>query len=124
MVARLRSEAGVATEQEAPEVIGRLQEESDEFARLWARHDVLLERYEVKQLNSPAVGDLNLNFVSTIIPDTNHRMTVMTPADGETTGRLEKLVAREVGGHESSPIHHGHEDADLVLHPTNRNGER
>lgn len=124
MVARLRSEAGVATDQEAPEVIGRLQDESDEFARLWARHDVLLERYEVKQLNSPAVGDLNLNFVSTIIPDTNHRMTVMTPADGETTERLGKLVERETDGRDSSPIRRGHGDAELVTHHTNRNGER
>ncbi len=123
MVARLRSEAGVATDQETPQVIGRLQDESDEFARLWARHDVLLERYEVKQLSSPAVGDLSLNFVSTIIPDTNHRMTVMTPVDGETTRRLEKLVEREADSREYSSIRHGPGDADPVTHHTNRNGE-
>ena len=98
MVARLRAEAGGATDREAPEVIGRLQDESEEFARLWARHDVLLDRYEVKQLNSPLVGDLNLNFVSTVVPDTNHRMTVMTPVDGDTAERLEALVEGDTGG--------------------------
>lgn len=91
MVARMRAAASTTASQGVPSVIDRLQEESDEFARLWTRHDVLLQHYEVKHLDSPLVGRLNLNFVSTTVPDTGHRMTVMTPTDNETSQRLEKL---------------------------------
>lgn len=91
MVARMRAAVTTAPSQSVPSIIDRLQNESDEFARLWTRHDVLLKHYEVKHLNSPFVGRLNLNFVSTTVPDTGHRMTVMTPTDDETSQRLEKL---------------------------------
>lgn len=92
MVARMRAAASTTAIDGTPSVIDRLQEESEEFARLWRRHDVLLRHYEVKHLNSPLVGRLNLNFVSTAVPDTGHRMTVMTPADDETSQRLETLL--------------------------------
>ncbi|HIW90431.1 MAG TPA: helix-turn-helix transcriptional regulator [Candidatus Corynebacterium avicola] len=101
MVAKLRAEVGAAGDRDMPVVVERLREESAEFARLWDQRDVLLDRYEVKQLNSPIVGQLDLNFVSTIIPDTNHRMTVMTPADGGTTQRLEEL---SFGGREDAEL--------------------
>lgn len=93
MVARMRAAASATASHGAPDVVNRLREESDEFARLWKRHDVLLKHYEVKHLHSPLVGRLNLNFVSTTVPDTGHRMTVMTPTDDETSRRLQRLSA-------------------------------
>ncbi|MGW8537921.1 helix-turn-helix transcriptional regulator [Rhodococcus qingshengii] len=93
MVARMRAAASITASRGTPTVVDRLKEQSEEFARLWTRHDVLLEHYEVKHLTSPLVGRLNLNFVSTAIPETSHRMTVMTPADSETSERLEELSA-------------------------------
>ncbi|MFI9557499.1 helix-turn-helix transcriptional regulator [Nonomuraea endophytica] len=87
MVARMRAAAGA----DGSSVVGRLLEQSDEFARLWSRHDVLLRHYEVKRLESPLVGLLQLNFVSTDVTETGHRLMVMTPDDEETSRRLEEL---------------------------------
>jgi len=114
MVARMRAAASTTASHGTPTVIDRLREESEEFARLWTRHDVLLEHYEVKHLDSPLVGSLQLSFVSTTIPDTGHRLTVMTPADSETSGRLEELsalpvdllVARAPTPHGEQPARH------------------
>ncbi|MFI6907073.1 helix-turn-helix transcriptional regulator [Nonomuraea sp. NPDC050394] len=92
MVARMRAAASAGTAgADASGVVGRLLERSDEFARLWSRHDVLLQHYEVKRLESPLVGLLRLNFVSTDVTETGHRLTVMTPGDEETSRRLEQL---------------------------------
>ncbi|MFD9942631.1 helix-turn-helix transcriptional regulator [Nonomuraea sp. NPDC059023] len=92
MVARMRAAASAGTAgADASSVVGRLLERSDEFARLWSRHDVLLQHYEVKRLESPLVGLLQLNFVSTDVTETGHRLMVMTPGDEETSRRLEQL---------------------------------
>ncbi|MBB5083611.1 helix-turn-helix transcriptional regulator [Nonomuraea endophytica] len=90
MVARMRAVAGAGTD--ASSVVGRLLEQSDEFARLWSRHDVLLQHYEVKRLESPLVGLLRLNFVSTDVTETGHRLVVMTPDDEETSRRLSSVL--------------------------------
>ncbi|MEV4893038.1 helix-turn-helix transcriptional regulator [Nonomuraea sp. NPDC055795] len=93
MVARMRAAASAGTAgAEASGVVGRLLERSDEFARLWSRHDVLLQHYEVKRLESPLVGLLQLNFVSTDVTETGHRLMVMTPDDEETSRRLESMA--------------------------------
>lgn len=92
MVARMRAAASAGTAgADASSVVGRLLEQSDEFAQLWSRHDVLLQHYEVKRLESPLVGLLRLNFVSTDVTETGHRLMVMTPDDEETSRRLEEL---------------------------------
>ncbi|MEU7004955.1 helix-turn-helix transcriptional regulator [Nonomuraea sp. NPDC046570] len=93
MVARMRAEVG--TDLGAPAaagVVDDLRERSEEFARLWARHDVLPQQYETKRLDSPLVGQLQLNFVSTSVSETGHRMTVMTPADESTSLRLTQMA--------------------------------
>lgn len=115
MVARLRAVTGTGGGWD-PEVVERLRGESAEFARLWARHDVLLERHEVKHLDSPLVGGLDLTFVSTVIPDTNHRMTVMTPVDGTTAERLERLAEPD-SAPDGAP-----DGADLVAPRAGRDG--
>lgn len=93
MVARMRAEIG--TDLGAPaaaKVVGELRERSEEFARLWARHDVLPQRYETKRLENPLVGQLRLHFVTTDVAGTGHRMTVMTPVDESTSRRLSRLA--------------------------------
>ncbi|MFG3110740.1 MmyB family transcriptional regulator [Streptomyces tendae] len=93
MVARMRTEIGTELGAAAAAgIVDDLRERSEEFARLWARHDVLPELYEAKRLASPLVGQLQLNFVSTHVPGTGHRMTVMTPADEPTAGRLARML--------------------------------
>ncbi|MFG3214347.1 MmyB family transcriptional regulator [Streptomyces tendae] len=93
MVARMRTEIGTELRAAAAAgIVDDLRERSEEFARLWARHDVLPEQCETKRLASPLVGPLQLNFVSTHVPGTGHRMTVMTPADEPTAGRLARML--------------------------------
>ncbi|MEU1044454.1 helix-turn-helix transcriptional regulator [Streptomyces sp. NPDC005897] len=93
MVARMRTETGTELGAAAAAgIVDDLRERSEEFARLWARHDVLPQQYETKRLDSPLVGQLQLNFVSTHVPDTGHRMTVMTPADESTARRLARML--------------------------------
>ncbi|MFI1929164.1 helix-turn-helix transcriptional regulator [Streptomyces sp. NPDC020330] len=97
MVARLRAEAGADIGAPAAAgIVDDLRERSEEFARLWARHDVLPQQYETKRLDSPLVGQLQLNFVVTGVAETAHRMTVMTPADESTSLRLTRMAGLTV----------------------------
>ncbi|MBQ1095394.1 helix-turn-helix domain-containing protein [Streptomyces sp. b94] len=97
MVARLRAEVGADIGAPAAAgIVDALRERSKDFARLWARHDVLPQQYETKRLDSPLVGQLQLNFVSTDVPETGHRMTVMTPADESTSLRLTRMAGLTV----------------------------
>lgn len=92
MVARMRAAAVTGNSgPEPPQVVDWLLRHSDEFARLWKRHDVLMQDHEVKRLISPLVGRLDLSFVTTQVAETGHRMTVMTPNNDDTSARLDKL---------------------------------
>ncbi|MDR6866977.1 transcriptional regulator with XRE-family HTH domain [Microbacterium resistens] len=94
MVARMRAAVSSgANGSETALVIDRLLDQSDEFMHLWRRHDVLLQHYDVKRIDSPLVGRLSLSFVSTQVAETGHRLTIMTPEDGQTRDRLEQLSA-------------------------------
>lgn len=100
MVARMRAAASTAANgPETAFVIDRLLDQSEEFARLWKRHDVLLQHYDVKRIDSPLVGELSLSFVSTQIAETGHRLTIMTPESDQTRRRLEQLSAFANGSH-------------------------
>lgn len=101
MVARMRTATSTgANSSEAALVIGRLLDRSEEFARLWKQHDVLLQHYEVKRIDNPLVGQLSLSFVSSQVSETGHRMTIMTPEDDQTRERLERLSSAASGSAE------------------------
>jgi len=93
MVARMRADGGAGSSAGQPQLIDHLLETSGEFADLWAGYDLLQGHNDIKALDSPSVGRLNLNFVSSIIPDTGHRMTVMIPVDPETREKLAYLAS-------------------------------
>ncbi|MFJ8314190.1 MULTISPECIES: helix-turn-helix transcriptional regulator [unclassified Streptomyces] len=50
------------------ELVGELTVRSDEFACLWARHEVRAKTAETKHLNHPVVGELSLRFENLTIP--------------------------------------------------------
>ncbi|WP_458683086.1 helix-turn-helix transcriptional regulator [Prescottella equi] len=91
MVAQLRAVVGNTAGSTAAQTIGHLQQRSEEFAQLWDRHEVMLPHVETKRLDSPLVGLLQLNFVSTNVAETGHRLTIMTPADETTSNRLTQM---------------------------------
>ena len=100
MVAQLRAVAGTDAGDTATTTIRELEQRSEEFSRLWDRHDVMPQHLETKRLNSPLVGLLRLNFVSADLAETGLRLTVMTPADETTSQRLVRLA--EVDGRRSA----------------------
>jgi transcriptional regulator with XRE-family HTH domain len=73
--------------------VDRLRRASPEFARLWARREVIGPARHVKRFRHAAVGELT--FVGTrltlSVPET--RMQVYTPADEATRRRTDALVA-------------------------------
>lgn len=92
MVATLRAvSAADADRPETAALVGELRSRSEQFARLWSRHDLLLPCPETKRLQHPLVGALELEFVSTELGETGQRMTVMTPTDEVTARRLAQL---------------------------------
>ncbi|MFF3411158.1 helix-turn-helix transcriptional regulator [Streptomyces sp. NPDC002742] len=93
-VAFLRSETGRAPQDKAlTDLIGELTTKSDEFTRLWARHDVKFHRAGIKHLHHPLVGDLALPYEAMDLPaDPGLRINVYTPEpdshDQEAIGLL------------------------------------
>lgn len=92
MVAQLRAAVGRTAGSTAAQTIDRLRQRSEEFSQLWDQHHVMLPHLETKRLDSPHVGLLQLNFVSTSVAETSHRLTVMTPDDETTSNRLTQMA--------------------------------
>lgn len=69
LVASLRTVAGRSPDdKELAGLIGELSTRSQEFARMWAAHDVRLHRSGAKGVHHPAVGDLALTYESMELP--------------------------------------------------------
>jgi transcriptional regulator with XRE-family HTH domain len=71
------------------EFIRELTERSEDFARMWARHDVARPGVRIKHFLDPRAGLLRMittSFAVTEMPET--RIVVYTPADDETRERL------------------------------------
>ncbi|WP_204071912.1 helix-turn-helix domain-containing protein [Planotetraspora phitsanulokensis] len=63
--AHLRAVAGTDPDDPfLPGLVEELSEESDEFRRLWARHDVHFKTHDAKQFRHRDVGELNLVYES------------------------------------------------------------
>jgi hypothetical protein len=62
-VAALRAQAGREPfDRELSDLIGELSTQCEEFAALWATHNVRLHRKAEKRFNHPVVGDLTLRY--------------------------------------------------------------
>lgn len=92
MVAQLRAAVGSAGDPAASRTVEELQQRSEEFSSLWDHHEVMLAHLETKRLDTPLVGPLRLNFVSSDVAETGLRLTVTTPADDTTALRLTEMA--------------------------------
>jgi transcriptional regulator with XRE-family HTH domain len=93
-VASLRAVQGRAGDDpEAQEMVDRLLRESDEFATLWARHEVSTPTAKLKRFVHPLVGLLTLDCQILISEDTvTERLIVFTAGpSSEDAHRLELL---------------------------------
>jgi transcriptional regulator with XRE-family HTH domain len=78
LVAGLRALAGPESrDPRLAELVGELSVRSDEFRRLWARHDVRPRLSGVARLNHPQVGRMELNYEKLAIIGTDDQILVM-----------------------------------------------
>ena len=78
IVASLRALAGPeAYDQRLAELVGELSVRSEEFRRLWARHDVRPRLSGVSWLNHPQLGRLQLNYEKFVIHASDGQLLVV-----------------------------------------------
>ncbi|GAA2568061.1 hypothetical protein GCM10010304_01520 [Streptomyces roseoviolaceus] len=67
-------------------LIGELTEKSDDFRRLWARHDVRRRGHGVQRLRHPVWGELTLSFEAMGLQgDTDQTLVVYHAEPGSTS---------------------------------------
>lgn len=97
-VADLRAAAGRRSprDPDIAAIVGELQETSDEFTRLWNRHDVAVRRSDRKRIVHPVIGTVEVNCLNLFSEDHRQRLLWFAPAPG--TGALEQFELLTVVG--------------------------
>ena len=108
-VATLRGSAGVDLDDPAlTDLVGELSLGSDDFRRLWARHDVRDKTTGRKSFNNPHVGKISLNFQGFAVSAAPGQILVVYSAEpGSTDEQALKLLATidpDGGDRSRSPI--------------------
>jgi transcriptional regulator with XRE-family HTH domain len=76
------------------DLIGELSLKSDEFRRLWARHDVREKTHGVKRYNHPLVGELELRYESFTVAGAPDQMLIVYLAQpGSATEQALSLLS-------------------------------
>ncbi len=94
VVSVLRVDAGTRPQDtELAALIGELTEQSNDFRRLWARHDVCLRSHGVQRLRHPVAGELTLAFEAMRLSgDTDQTLVVHHAEPGSTSGKALRLL--------------------------------
>ena len=94
-VASLRTVAGRSPfDRSITDLVGELSTRSEEFRTLWARHDVRLHIEGLKRVNHPAVGVVELEYNTLMLPaDPDLGLTVYTAAPGSEAAEKLALLA-------------------------------
>jgi transcriptional regulator with XRE-family HTH domain len=105
-VAALRTQAGRnPLDRELADLVGELATQSDEFAALWATHDVRLHRKTEKRFHHPVVGDLSLRYERlTVDGDPGLAIYVYAAEPGSRSAEAFDFLASYSGGSDS-PSH-------------------
>jgi transcriptional regulator with XRE-family HTH domain len=87
----------LAADPDDPYLRGLVEEltvHSDEFRRIWARHEVHVRGQEVKELRHPTYGDLSLSWEVLSISGTGQKFVALVAEPGSDSDRaLKKLAA-------------------------------
>jgi transcriptional regulator with XRE-family HTH domain len=90
--AHLRAAAGTDPDDPfLPELVEELSEESEEFRRLWARHDVHFKKHDSKRFHHRDAGDLTLVYESFTVNSAPGQQLMIFQA--EPGSRTEKALA-------------------------------
>ncbi|MFF9687091.1 helix-turn-helix domain-containing protein [Streptomyces sp. NPDC014623] len=95
IVSYLRMDAGCHPDDpRLSALVGELSVKSEEFRRLWARHDVKEKSHGVKRLHHPLVGELTLSFETFALPDDAEQSVVAYYAEpGSASAEALRLLA-------------------------------
>ncbi|MGW3727021.1 helix-turn-helix transcriptional regulator [Streptomyces sp. F001] len=95
MVSFLRMDAGCHPDDpRLSALVGELSLKSEEFRRLWARHDVKEKSHGVKRLRHPLVGDLTLSFESfRLVDDVEQSLITYHAEPGSPSAEALRLLA-------------------------------
>jgi transcriptional regulator with XRE-family HTH domain len=96
---------------ELVELVGELSLRSEDFRRLWARHDVKAKSFGVKRFEHPQVGPLELAYESLVLPDPDQVLVTYTAAPGSASETGLRLLATLCGDEDRSAFG----DDDRVL---------
>ncbi|MFC4054501.1 helix-turn-helix transcriptional regulator [Actinomadura syzygii] len=88
----------------ASALVGRLHEASDEFTRLWERHEVAVRRSSRMKVLHPEIGAMEFDAEILLTPAEDQRLVVFTPPPGSPT--VEALELLGVIGAET--VHRSH----------------
>lgn len=103
-VAGLR--AAVGTDHDDPqliETVGELSLKSDEFRRLWARHDIRQKSRETKRFRHPQVGDLTLDYESLTVNSAPGQQLVVYQAEPGSPSEQALALLGSLGADEPQP---------------------
>lgn len=105
LTAMLRAQVAAAPgHPRAAELVGQLAVHSDEFATLWARHDVEATTRGRMRVNHPLVGQLNLDWDAYPIPGTpGPVLVVYTAPDGSPDAERLQLLSGLLNTSDPSP---------------------
>jgi transcriptional regulator with XRE-family HTH domain len=93
VVAGIRPLAGdELTSPRLAEIVDELSVGSDQFRKLWARHDVRPKAGAIRRLNHPQLGRVDLRFEKLDVVGTDGQMLVIYHAEPE--GPFEEVLAR------------------------------
>ncbi|MEV5158847.1 helix-turn-helix domain-containing protein [Streptomyces sp. NPDC053728] len=95
IVSYLRMDAGCHPDDpRLSALVGELSVKSEDFRRLWARHDVREKSHGVKRLHNPLVGELSLSFETFTLPDDAEQSVVAYHAEpGSASAEALRLLA-------------------------------
>ncbi|MFE9724816.1 helix-turn-helix transcriptional regulator [Streptomyces sp. NPDC005794] len=95
IVSYLRMDAGCHPDDpRLSALVGELSVKSEEFRKLWARHDVKEKSHGVKRLHHPLVGELALSFETFALPDDAEQSVVAYHAEpGSASAEALRLLA-------------------------------
>ncbi|WP_202234299.1 helix-turn-helix transcriptional regulator [Actinacidiphila reveromycinica] len=83
------------------QLVDELAAQSEEFGRLWERHDVAVRSADIKEIRHPSVGLVQLRCQVLHPPQSDLRIRVLLPLDG--TNAAEKLRLLQVIGAQKFP---------------------
>lgn len=85
------------------ELIDDVRAGSPEFARLWAEHEVRVQRSMCKTIWHPQVGSINLQSEMLLVPDCDQRILLYTAEPGTPSHEALRLL-KVIGTQDLSPV--------------------